>query len=233
MAGICLAVGLAIGYLIPGSPSASGTVRPAGNAVSVNASAASMGGGQKADRPAQASTAAGSAAPHGSGMGVGQMPTMAEMKQMADKQAAPLLARLKTDPNNSTVLTQIGAIYHSTHQFKEAATFYGMAVQADPKNVALRTKLASSLYRGGDVDGAIAQLNQGLTYDPKDANSLFDLGTIKLEGKQDSKGALAAWQKLLKTNPQLSEERRATVQKLIANAEATPGGEHKAEGAQQ
>jgi cytochrome c-type biogenesis protein CcmH/NrfG len=76
--------------------------------------------------------------------------------------------------------------------------------------------LASSLYRGDDVDGAIRQLNQALSYDPKDANALFDLGIIKLHGKQDGKGALAAWQQLLKSNPQLSADRKATVQKMIA-----------------
>jgi cytochrome c-type biogenesis protein CcmH/NrfG len=107
-------------------------------------------------------------------------------------------------------------IYHSTHQFEQAAGYYKQAVKADPRNIALRTKLASSLYRSGDSDAAIKQLNEALRYDPNDANCLFDLGVIKLNGKKDGKGALAAWQRLLKSNPQLSEERKATVQKLMA-----------------
>jgi cytochrome c-type biogenesis protein CcmH/NrfG len=82
------------------------------------------------------------------------------------------------------------------------------------------------------VDGAIAQLNRSLSYDPKDANSLFDLGMIKLQGKQDSKGALAAWQQLLKTNPQLSADRKATVQKLMASVQTAAGDQHGVEGAQ-
>ena len=77
-----------------------------------------------------------------------------------------------------------------------------------------------SLYYGGDVDGAISQLQQALHYDPKDANSLFNLGIMKLQGKKDSKGALAAWQLLLKSNPQLSEDRKARVQKLITDIQA-------------
>ncbi len=76
------------------------------------------------------------------------------------------------------------------------------------------------MYYGGDVDGAISQLQQALHYDPKDANSLFNLGMIKLQGKKDSKGALAAWQLLLKSNPQLSADRKARVQKLIADVRA-------------
>jgi len=150
---------------------------------------------------------------------------------MANKQAAPLLERLKSDPNNSALLIQVGGIYHTTHQFKQAAEYYDKALQVDPKNVAIRTKLASSLFRMGDADGAIAQLNQALSYDPKDANALFDLGVVKLNGKRDSKGALAAWQRLLKSNPQLSADRKATVQKLMAAVMTTLSDQNGIEGA--
>jgi cytochrome c-type biogenesis protein CcmH/NrfG len=155
------------------------------------------------------------------------MPSQEELKQMADKQAAPLVEKLKSNPNDSVLLTQIGGIYHTTHLFKEAASYYGQALQVDPKNVAIRTKLASSLYRAGDVDGAIVQLDRALSYDPKDANSLFDLGIIRLEGKQDGKGALDAWQRLLKSNPHLSAERKATVQGLMANVLTTLANEDR------
>jgi len=169
---------------------------------------------------------AASNAAHRGAMTSGRVPTMAEMQQMADKQAAPLLEKLKSDPNNTALLIQVGAIYHTTHQFKQAAAYYDKAVQVDPKSVAVRTKLASSLYRDGDVDEAIAQLNRALSYDPKDANALFDLGIIKLQGKQDGKGALAAWKQLLKSNPELSTDRRATVEKLMADVMTTLAGQH-------
>jgi cytochrome c-type biogenesis protein CcmH/NrfG len=191
MAAICLVVGLAIGYLFRGSQS------PAA--------------------PAQPTAQAEAAAP--AGHMAGNMPSLEQMKQMADKKAAPLLEKLKGDPNNSDLLIQVGNIYKSTHQFKEAGDYYGRVVQADPKNVAIRTELASCLYYNGDVDGAISQLQQALHYDPKDANSLFNLGMIKWQGKQDNKGAVAAWQELLKSNPQLSAERKATVQKLMADVQ--------------
>jgi cytochrome c-type biogenesis protein CcmH/NrfG len=147
------------------------------------------------------------------------MPSLEEMKRMADRKAAPLLEKLKTDPNNTQLLMQVARIYNATHQFKEAAVYYQRAVQADPKNVANRTELASCLYYNGDVDGAISQLQQSLHYDPKDANSLFNLGMIKWQGKQDAKGAVAIWQQLLKSNPQLDAAHKATVQKLIADAQ--------------
>ena len=191
MAAFCLAVGLGIGYLMRGSQLAAPSPKSVAHATTSTAPASAKAPGHR--------------------------PSLDEMRQMADKQAAPLLEKLKSNPTDSSLLVQVGAIYHTTHRFKEAADYYTRALDTDPRNVAVRTKLASSLYRNGDVEGAIKQLNQALAFDPKDANALFDLGMIKLQGKGDPKGALAAWQRLLKTNPQLSPERKATVMKLMAD----------------
>jgi cytochrome c-type biogenesis protein CcmH/NrfG len=183
--------------------------------------------GLQAPPPAAASATRSVTTPAGGG----HAPTLDDMRHIADQQAAPLLAQLKANPSDSNLLMQVGAIYHGNHQFKEAAGYYDKAVHADPKNVALRSRLAASLYRSGDADGAIAQLNEALTYDPKDANSLFNLGMIKLQGKADGKGAIAAWQRLLKANPQLSAERNAEVQKLMADVMTTMGETHGMKGA--
>jgi len=239
MAAICLVLGLAAGYMFRASQLQASPAQTAANSASPTAAGTASAGlapsnSQSMSRmPAgnQSQLAAGGSpqSPHGGAMG-GRLPSLDEMKQMADSKAAPLLAKLKSDPNNTVLLDQVGAIYHSTHQFKQAASYYDKAVQVDPKNISLRIKLAISLYRSGDVDGAIAQLNRALSIDPKDANALFDLGMIKLQGKQDSKGALAAWQQLLKTNPQLSPDRKATVQKLMASVQSAAGDQRVFEG---
>ncbi len=160
-----------------------------------------------------------------------RVPTLDDMRRRADKQSAPLLDKLKASPNDSALLSQVGAIYHGNHQFKEAAAYYERAVQADPKDLALRNKLASSLYRSGNIDGAIAQLSEALRQDPGDANSLFNLGMIRLQGKGDGQGALAAWQQLLKSNPELSSDRKAEVQKLMADVMTSLGNQPAAKGA--
>lgn len=149
------------------------------------------------------------------------IPTMEQMKALADAKAAPLLEKLKTTPNDAALLAQVGAIYNSMHQFKEAAGYYDRSLKLDPKNVPLRVALASCLYYGGDVDSALAQLNQALKYDPKDINSLFDVGVMRWKGKKDAPGAIAAWQELLKVHPDL--DRRPIVEKMIAEAR-TGGG---------
>ncbi len=150
-----------------------------------------------------------------------QMPSLEDMQHMADKQAEPLLAKLKADPNNADLLNQIGNIYRATHQFQTAASYYEKSLQANPKNVGARTDLASCLYYQGDVDGAIAQLEKSLTYDPRHAGTLLNLGVIRWKGKSDAAGAIAAWNKLLTYYPDY--ENKETVQKLIADAKAHTG----------
>lgn len=196
MAAICLVTGLGIGYLMRSS--------------------------QIAVPPIQRNAVAAAHA----GMPPGHPHSLEEMKQISDRQAAPLLEKLKSNPHDSATLAQIAALYHTTHRFKEAADYYNQAVAADPKSVTLRIRLASSLFRTGDADGAITQLNQALVYDSKNANALFDLGMIKLQGKGDNKGAIAAWQRLLKSNPDLSPDRKAVVNKVIAEATANAGSDH-------
>jgi cytochrome c-type biogenesis protein CcmH/NrfG len=200
MASICLLIGLALGYLFRGSAS-----RPT-PAV------------QAAQMPAGATGPTGAAAGTPAPATPQQMPSLDDMKHMADKKAEPLLAKLRADPNNSQLLNQIGVLYKATHQFKDAAGYFQKAVDADPKNVAARTDLASCMFYLGDADGALQQLQQSLSYDPKDVNSLFNLGIIRLQAKNDPHGAILAWQQLLKLNPTLAHDKKAAVQKLIAEA---------------
>jgi cytochrome c-type biogenesis protein CcmH/NrfG len=188
MAGICLVIGVVLGYLFRGS----------GVGATHSAQSSQMNIGEGA-----------AGAQH-------QMPSLEQLKQMADKKAQPLLEKLKTNPNDSNVLNELGTIYKATHQFKEAMSYYEKAVQADPKNVGARTDLASCMYYEGDVEGALKQLEQSLTYDSKDANSLFNLGMIRWKGKGDSKGAAQAWDQLLKANPKLSTAKKTEVQNLLA-----------------
>ncbi|HXY50622.1 MAG TPA: tetratricopeptide repeat protein [Terriglobales bacterium] len=190
MAAVCLAVGLLVGYLLRGSAKPAGAIL---NSAATADSPAGMNGGAPA-----------------------QMTALDQMKQVADSQAEPLLTKLATDPKNAGLLIQIGNIYKAAHQFKQAADYYGKALNVDARNVAIRTEMASCLYYSGDVNGALDQLQQSLKYDPRDANSLFNLGMIRWKGKNDAAGAIAAWQQLLKTNPNL--DKKAIVEKMIAEA---------------
>jgi cytochrome c-type biogenesis protein CcmH/NrfG len=147
-----------------------------------------------------------------------QMPSLQQMKEMALKQAEPLLAKLKNDPKNAELLAQVGGIYEATHQFKEAVNYYNQSLAANPKNVLIRNEMATCLYYMGDVDGGINQLEQVLKEDPKNANALFNLGMIRWQAKKDPGSAVSAWKQLLKLNPDLDEQKKTQVNRLISDA---------------
>jgi len=148
-------------------------------------------------------------------------PSPAQMKQMADTQAAPLLEKLKADANNPALLAEIGNVYYDTQQYPVAIDYYGRSLKADPDNASVRTDLGTAMWYLGNADGAIEQFNQALKYEPTKANALFNLGIVKWQGKMDIDGAVAAWQKLLATNP--GYEAKDKVEQLITQARKHSG----------
>ena len=189
MAIACLILGVAVGYFLRGSQSLTQTATAAA-AVQQQAQATSGGAADQAH-------------------------SFDQMKQMADKAAAPVLEKIKNNPKDFESLNEAGKVYRATHQFKEAATYYEKALQIDPKNAATRTDLASCMYYTGDVDGALAQLDQALSYDPKFFGALLNVGVIRLQAKNDVAGAISSWEKILKTDA--DAKHKDFVKKLIAN----------------
>ncbi|MFZ3262724.1 MAG: tetratricopeptide repeat protein [Terriglobales bacterium] len=199
LAVVCLLLGMAGGWLIRGSQS------PAAAAVenaSPSASApAAMGGGM--------------------GGGATSQPTPEQLKKMADVQAAPLIEKLKSDPNNPELLTSVGNFYYDAQQYPIAVDYYGRALKAKPADAGVRTDMATAYWYMGNADTAIAEFNKALTYEPNKPNTLFNLGLVKWQGKMDITGAVADWEKLLATNP--NYEGKDKVEQMIAQAKKHSG----------
>ena len=209
MCAVCLMVGFLAGYILRGS--ASGPLQPSMAATKAAAPWSSPMVGLDAPSPSGPSQSAQQMS-H-------QMPTLDDMKRMADKKAAPLLEKLKSDAKNPQLENQIGLIYENAHQFKAAAGYFEKSLQYDPKNIGVRADYASCLYYTGDVDGALKQLNQSLIYDPKHAGTLMNIGIIRWKGKNDAEGAVAAWEKLLRYHPDFPQ--KELLQHMITQAKQT------------
>ena len=194
LAVVCLLVGVAVGWLFRGSQS------PAG------------------DVPIQTASAA---APAGMGAGTNMQPTPEQMKKMADTTAAPQLEKLRSDPNNPDLLAGIGNVYYDVQIYPTAIDYYQRALKVRPEDVPLRTDLGTADWYSGNTDAAIEEFNKALSYDPNNANTLFNLGIVKWQGKMDIDGAVAAWQKLLEKNP--TYEGKDRVEQLIAQAKKHAG----------
>ena len=161
-------------------------------------------------------TAQGQPAAPNFGMGAAA-PSAQQLKQAADTQAAPLLLQLKAEPANAALLANVGNIYYDAKQYPTAIEYYERSLKAHPEDTSVRTDLGTAYWYTGNADTAIAEFNKSLTYDPKKADTLFNLGIVKWQGKKDGPGAVAAWKKLLDTNP--AYPNKDAVQQLMAQAQ--------------
>jgi cytochrome c-type biogenesis protein CcmH/NrfG len=191
MAVVCLLLGLAVGYLLRGSSAA-----PLAQAAVATPSAQELG-------PAQIP-------------GMGGMPAGQPNTDLADKAVAPMLQALQQNPKDTATLTNIGNTYYDAKIYDKAIQYYAEALKIAPKNVNVRTDMATAYWYLGDADHAVAELEKSLALEPTHAQSLFNLGIVKWQGQKDTQGAIAAWQKLIQTNPNYPE--RQNVEQLIERA---------------
>ena len=138
----------------------------------------------------------------------------AKLKQEADAQAVPLLEALKSDPNNAAVLTKLGNLYYDAQQYPSAVQWYGRELAAQPSDADVRTDMVTAYWYMGNADSAIAEFTTALSYRPNNANTLFNRGLVRWQGKHDGPGALADWKQLLASNP--TYEGRERVQQMMA-----------------
>ena len=179
LAVFCLVLGVALGYLFRGSAS------PATEAATASA-------------PADSNAAQGTPA---------QL-TPEQQKEMLDQAVAPLLATLKTNPDDVDTIVKVANLYYDGRQYPEAIKYYRLAAKKQPKNADLLTDLGTSLWYTGDADGAIAEFQKALKYQPDHPGTLFNLGIVRWQGKSDSKGAVQAWEELLQKNPNYPQKQQ-------------------------
>ncbi len=198
LAAFCLLVGVAGGWMVRRSTTAPAASQP------VVAAAPPV-----APAPIQR-------VPANLGMG-SPLPSEQQLKEAADTQVAPLLLRLKAEPANATLMANVGNIYYDAKQYPAAIDYYERSLKAQPSDTSVRTDLGTAYWYTGNADTAITQFNKSLAYDPNKADTLFNLGIVKWQGKKDGPGAVAAWKKLLKTNPAYPE--KDAVLQLMAQAQ--------------
>jgi len=187
LAAFCLVLGVTLGYLFRGSAS------PA----TANMQAAATTGNDAQGQSAQI--------------------TPEQQKAMVEQAVAPLLATLKTNAEDFNTLVQVANVYYDGRQYPEAIKYYQLAVKSQPTNADLLTDLGTSLWYTGDADGAIAEFQTALKYRPDHPGTLFNLGVGRWQGKLDPKGAVEAWQELLRRNPNYPQKQE--VEEYIARAQ--------------
>ena len=147
----------------------------------------------------------------------------AEAQAAVEQSAAPLLEAVNKNPNDYDSLVKLGNVFYDGQQFANAIQYYERALAIQPENVDVRTDMGTAYWYSGNADKALSELQTSLKYKPGHPQTLFNLGWVRWQGKADPKGAIEAWQQLLKANPDYPQKDQ--VEKYIAKAK-----EHAARG---
>ena len=193
LAVFCMLFGFVLGYLFRGSAS------PAASAVASTAS------------PATTSTGGGAAST-----------TFSSQSEALGHAASAMLDTLKTNPNDYETLVKLGNLYYDNQQYQNATQYYVRALKIHPENADVRTDMGTCYWNLGAADKALAEFDRALTYRPNYAQTLFNIGIVKFQGKNDPKGAIEAWELLLKTHPDYPNKQQ--VLDLIARARTQGAG---------
>jgi cytochrome c-type biogenesis protein CcmH/NrfG len=164
--------------------------------------------------PAAAQAAASTTTQQGSGFQKQQPDPNAQAA--LTQAAAPLLEAVNKDPNDFDSLVKLGDLFYDGKQFPSAIQYYERALVIHPENPDVRTDMGTAYWYTGDAEKALASMETSLKYRPGHPQTLFNLGWVRWQGKQDPKGAIEAWQQLLKANPDYPQ--RQQVEQYIAKA---------------
>jgi len=113
-------------------------------------------------------------------------------------------------------LIKQGHISRMQSQWPNAIAFYQQAFALDAADVNVSTDLGTALWYSGRPDEALAQYDRSLAISPAHAQTLYNIGIVRADGKHDYPGAATAWEKLLETSP--AYPHAAEVRQLLADA---------------
>jgi len=142
----------------------------------------------------------------------------ATVDEVALKTFRDILAR---DPRNVQAAVSAGNMMYDAKRYEEAIPFYQQAMSASGTDVNVSTDLGTALWYTGRTDAALAQYAVSLSIQPTHAQTLFNIGIVKSDGKKDFAGAVGAWEMLLASNPSYPDAAR--VRTMIAEARTKVG----------
>ena len=123
---------------------------------------------------------------------------------------------LTRDPKNLQAAVNAGNLLYDAHRYVEAIPFYQQAFALNESDINVSTDLGTALWYAGRPDEALAQYERSLAISPTHAQTLYNVGIVRADGKHDYPGAVVAWEKLLATSP--TYQNAAGVRELLADA---------------
>lgn len=128
-------------------------------------------------------------------------------------------ASVRVDSKDVQAWTTLGNAYFDLHQAQKSVDAYAKALALDPSSPKAPDLLTDQgvMYKElKEFDKAIANFRKAFKLDPKHAQSLFNLGVVLSQDKNDVPGALKAWNQVIEIAPTstLADQARDLISKL-------------------
>lgn len=150
------------------------------------------------------------------GAPAGSAPGSLQSPEQLNAMVQPMLDAARANPSDPAPLIELGNTYYDHRFYPEAVKYYARALELKPADLEVRTDMATAMFYSGAADKAVVELDKVLQANPKHASALFNLGIVRMDGLNDRKGAIAAWERLLAANPDYPQKQK--VLELIAKA---------------
>lgn len=119
----------------------------------------------------------------------------------ATEAIASLEKAVQANPKDAQALIQLGHAYFDTGAAKQAIEVYTKALELEPGKMDVMTDLGVMYHQDSQHQKALDIFSQVLTLNPLHEQARFNRGVVLLTGFNDSKGALAEWEILVKNHP--------------------------------
>ncbi len=140
-------------------------------------------------------------------------PPAPDTSVQTDARIPELEKHLEQNPEDAKAWARLGHLFYDTNQFDAAIRAYEKSLALVPENPGVITDLGVMYRRSGQPEKAIQAFDRAVAVSPGFETALFNKGVVLMADLNDLAGALAAWEELVKINPEA----------------ATPGGERVAD----
>jgi tetratricopeptide (TPR) repeat protein len=90
-------------------------------------------------------------------------------------------AALAAEPDNVSVMINLGVAYYNTGQFQQAVTQYQRALDIAPDEADVHSNLAATYVQVGDLETALQEYQAAVALQPDLAQAHFGLGVVYIE----------------------------------------------------
>jgi tetratricopeptide (TPR) repeat protein len=121
------------------------------------------------------------------------------------QEIAALEREANDNPNDAEVRSRIGLLYMEAGRYSDAVRWFREALARKGDDLHVRSHLATSLAGLGRIDESVTEYEAALEIDPSHPQSLLGLGRVLLLGRNDIRGGLEVWERLIESAPDSPE----------------------------